>query len=409
MAGESPNCYHASSKSGGCNGTASSRVLMRDHEVYNIVDLFSGAGGLSLGSARAGFAVRGAVDNDPKANDTHKRNFPKTTHLNVDIARLTGDELKRTLFSNGESITGIVGGPPCQGFSVIGRRDRDDARNKLFVDFFRIVSEIRPRFFLVENVPGIMQGKYDETRERAFSFVCSKYEILPEMHLSANQYGAATNRTRVFFFGYINSEMDPFTVDNFISLPDVKTVYVKDALFGLPTRIDPDWQKEVQSWQVVGAYPNGSFGRRLRGHVPSGIGDQKALRRLKRRNEVSGFLGTAHSTEVVDRFAKTKRGTYDSISKSYRLDPDGFCPTLRAGTGPDQGSYQSVRPIHPTEARVITPREAARLQGFPDWFQFSPTKWHSFRQIGNSVSPILAERILGVVAKSLGISSALED
>ena len=382
---------------------------MRDHEVHNIVDLFSGAGGLSLGSARAGFAVRGAVDNDPKANYTHKRNFPKTTHLNADIAGLTGVELKRTLFSNGESITGIVGGPPCQGFSVIGRRNRDDVRNMLFVHFFRLVSEIQPKFFLVENVPGIMQGKYKETRERAFSFVSGRYDVLSEMHLSANQYGAATNRKRVFFFGYLIGEMDPFTVDSFYSPSDVKAVHVKDALFGLPTRIDPDWQKESQSWQVVGDYPNDSFGRRLHGHVPSGIGDQKALRRLTCRNEASGFLGTAHSKEVVERFNKTKRGTYDSISKSYRLDPDGFCPTLRAGTGPDQGSFQSVRPIHPTEDRVITPREAARLQGFPDWFQFSPTKWHSFRQIGNSVSPILAERILSIVAGSLGISNAWED
>ena len=382
---------------------------MRDREAHNVVDLFSGAGGLSLGSARAGFTVRGAVDNDPKANDTHKRNFPKTNHLDVDIAGLTGVELKRELFSNGENITGIVGGPPCQGFSAIGKRNKDDVRNSLFVDFFRIVSEIQPRFFLAENVPGIMQGKYDETRERAFSFVSDKYDVLPGMLLFADKYGAATTRKRVFFFGYLISEMGPFTVESFVPPPDVKPVSVKDALFGLPARIEPDWQKEAQSWQVVDAYPNGSFGRRLHGHVPSGIGDQMALRRLKCRNEVSGFLGTAHSTEVTERFVRTKRGTYDSISKSFRLDPDGLCPTLRAGTGPDQGSFQAVRPIHPTEARVITPREAARLQGFPDWFQFSPTKWHSFRQIGNSVSPILAERILSVVAKSLGISSASED
>jgi len=80
---------------------------------------------------------------------------------------------------------------------------------------------------------------------------------------------------------------------------------------------------------------------------------------------------------------------------------NGFCPTLRAGTGPEKGSYQAVRPLHPTENRVITPREAARLQGFPDWFQFSPTKWHSFRQIGNSVSPILSERIFAVIRKAL--------
>ena len=384
-------------------------AIVDEGETLNIVDLFSGVGGLSLGSARAGFVVRGAVDNDPKANDAHKRNFPNTVHLNTDIAKLTGDELKRRLRINGDGIAGILGGPPCQGFSLIGRRDKNDTRNMSFVHFFRIVSEVQPKFFLVENVPGIMQDIYDEIREQAFSYVNEKYNVLPEMHLSANEYGAATSRKRVFFFGYLAGEMNPLTIDNFDSPSDIETVHVKDALCGLPTRIDPTWQKEDQSWQAVGAYPNGSFGQRLRGHIPSGVGDQKALRRLSYENEVSGFLGTAHSVEVAERYANTECGKYDSISKSYRLDPDGFCPTLRAGTGPDQGSFQAVRPIHPTEARVITPREAARLQGFPDWFQFSPTKWHSFRQIGNSVSPILAEEILTVVAKSLDKPKTIKD
>jgi len=108
-----------------------------------------------------------------------------------------------------------------------------------------------------------------------------------------------------------------------------------------------------------------------------------------------------HSTRVAERYAMTAQGKYDPVSRSYKLYPNGFCPTLRAGTGPDHGSFQAVRPLHPTEARVITPREAARLQGFPDWFQFSPTKWHSFRQIGSSVSPIIAERILAVVLRAL--------
>ena len=389
---------------------ASDRVAVVDESVaHNVVDLFSGVGGLSLGSARAGFVVRGAVDNDPRANDAHKRNFPNTVHLDTDIAKITGAELKHRLHLNSESLAGILGGPPCQGFSNIGRRDKNDTRNMSFVHFFRIISEVQPKFFLVENVPGIMRDIYDEIREQAFSFVDGKYDVLPEMHLSANDYGAATNRKRVFFLGYLTDEMGPLTIDSFDPPSDVETSCVKDALYGLPTRIDPDWQNEDQSWQVVGAYHNGSFGRRLHGHIPHGVGDQEALRRLSCRNEVSGFLGTAHSFKVAERYAKTERGKYDSISKSYRLDPDGFCPTLRAGTGPAQGSFQAVRPLHPTEARVITPREAARLQGFPDWFQFSHTKWHSFRQIGNSVSPILAERILSVVAKSLGISDAIKD
>lgn len=383
--------------------------IMCKRKGHVIIDLFSGVGGLSLGSARAGFFVCCAIDNEPLANETHKRNFPKTIHLNRNIDKLSGHDLKRMLSLNGDDIAGVVGGPPCQGFSPIGRRDKNDARNMSFVHFFRLVSEILPRFFLVENVPGIMQGKYDEIREQAFSLVHGRYTLLSEMQLSANLYGAATTRTRVFFFGYRSDKIDPLTIESFNPPCETETVHVKDALYGLPTRIDPGWQDEEQSWRVVGNYPNCDFGNRLHGHIPSYVGDQGAIRRLASRNEVSGFLGTVHSETVKERYSRIECGQYDSVSKSYKLDPNGYCPTLRAGTGPDQGSFQAVRPIHPTEARVITPREAARLQGFPDWFQFSPTKWHSFRQIGNSVSPILAERILTVVAKSLGIANVMED
>jgi len=369
--------------------------------VLNVIDLFSGVGGLSLGAARAGFAVCGAVDIDPKANEAHKINFPNTLHLETDISELTGLALRQALHLNGKSIAGVIGGPPCQGFSLIGRRDKDDVRNRSFVDFFRIVSEALPKFFLVENVPGIMQDKFKGLREEAFSLIDAKYVILDPLRLSANHYGAATTRTRVFFFGYLSDAFDPLTNDSFAPPRNVDSVRVKDALRGLPTSIDPGWQKEEQGWQVVGAYPDGSFGQRLRGHVPAGVGDPIALWRLSLSSEVSGFLGTAHTEAVAKRYAETECGGYDEVSKAYRLDLDGFCPTLRAGTGPNQGSFQAVRPIHPTEARVITPREAARFQGFPDWFQFSPTKWHSFRQIGNSVSPILAEHIFGVISGSI--------
>lgn len=369
-----------------------------------VVDLFSGVGGLSLGSARAGLTVHGAVDFDPEAIRTHARNFPNAVHLKTDVADLTGQSLKRQLGFNAENIAGIIGGPPCQGFSAIGRRDRHDIRNSSFVEFFRIVSEALPKFFLAENVLGLMQERYREIRDEALSFVENKYAILPPLELAAHEYGAATTRTRVFFFGYLPDAMERLTADSFKPAPGTETVYVKDALCGLPTKIDPSWQREEQSWRVIRAYGEGNYVQRLHGHVPPGVGDSVALIRLQNDSEVSGFLGTAHTPQVAKRYANTKCGKYDSTSKAYRLDPDGFCPTLRAGTGPDQGSYQAVRPIHPTEARVITPREAARLQGFPDWFQFSPTKWHSFRQIGNSVSPILAEHIFSVVARALGLN-----
>jgi len=92
----------------------------------------------------------------------------------------------------------------------------------------------------------------------------------------------------------------------------------------------------------------------------------------------------------------------DSISKARRLDVEGLCPTLRAGTGPERGSFQAVRPIHPRAPRVISPREAARLQGFPDWFVFDHTKWHAFRQIGNSVSPLVSEFALCKLRSAIG-------
>lgn len=372
------------------------------HSAQNVVDLFSGVGGLSLGAARAGFTVRCAVDTDTEAINTHKRNFPQTIHLQTDVSELMGQNLRRSLALNNGDLAGIIGGPPCQGFSSIGRSDKDDARNKLFPEFFRLVAEALPKFYLAENVPGILRGKNSATLTKALSYVEDKYVVLPAMVFAASDYGAPTARTRIFFFGYLKDEMEPLTSDDFKPPSDVETVLVKNALHGLPIKIKPTWQTEKQSWRVVHMHGNGYYASRLHGHVPPGVGEPIALQRLKDESRASGFLGTVHSKEVAERYAVTECGKSDPVSRSCRLDPNGFCPTLRAGTGRDHGSFQAVRPLHPTEARVITPREAARLQGFPDWFQFSPTKWHGFRQIGSSVSPIIAERILSVIRKALG-------
>lgn len=369
-----------------------------------VIDLFSGAGGLSLGAARAGFSIRGAVELDPDALRSHIRNFPNALHLKIDVSGLTGFGLRSLLGLNDSSkLAGIIGGPPCQGFSSIGNRDTGDMRNKLFVDFFRIVAETRPKFFLAENVPGIMNEKFSSIRKKALSFVEDKYTVLPPIAFAASDYGAPTFRTRVFFIGYLPNEIESVTIEDFKPPGDVKAVCVQDALRGLPVKISPDWLKEEQGWRFARVCGNGYYESRLHGCIPPGVGDPIALKRLKKECLASGSLGTAHSRKIVKRYSSIEPGRQDSISKSHRLDPKGFCPTLRAGTGSDRGSYQAVRPLHPTEDRVITPREAARLQGFPDWFQFSPTKWHSFRQIGSSVSPILAERILTVFQKALGL------
>lgn len=360
----------------------------------NIIDLYCGVGGLSLGAARAGFRVAAAVDNDPIAMGSHNKNFPLTKHHTGDVSRLNGNDLLELAGLRKGQLDGLVGGPPCQGFSRMGKRNPKDCRNNLFVDFFRLVRETKPSFFVAENVQGILDEPYERIRKRALKLVSDEYLVLEPVEVTASEYGAPTTRTRVFFFGFKKRRFETPDLTLFETNKSIARVTVRDALEGLPTRIDPRWLSEEMSWRQVGKMGRGRFADSITGRVPKGVGDSASLERYENKNEASGFLATRHDAEVRERFARVSQGSTDSVSRAPRLKLDGYCPTLRAGTGKDRGSYQSLRPIHPTADRVITPREAARLQGFPDWFVFHPTKWHSFRQIGNSVSPVVAEQIL---------------
>ena len=368
-------------------------------EKRKIINLFSGAGGFSLGAKRAGFDMAGSVEKDPQAISVYKRNFPNSQLWEKDISTISATEILKTFGLQVGEIDGIIGGPPCQGFSHMGQNNSEDPRNKLFTRFFEIVNDAVPKFFLAENVPGILSPKNAQFIEQARSKLEDKYEILEPMKLVAKEFGVPTTRTRVFFFGYLKDQINSIESTEF-EAANTKPVYVEDALKGLPQEIDPLWLREEDGWREIEKEVKGDFGSKLHGQIPAGVGDAEAITRLQKKNEVSGCLGTRHSKEIMDRYSKIKQGKTDPVSKSRRLKPNEFCPTLRAGTGSDKGSYQAVRPLHPTQNRVITPREAARLQGFPDWFQFHSTKWHSFRQIGNSVSPILAEHILNVIKKA---------
>lgn len=372
-----------------------------------VIDLFSGAGGLSLGASRAGFVVKCAIEIDDKAIETHQKNFPHVTHLKQDISTFEGKDVLESVGLCKGHIDGLIGGPPCQGFSTIGRQNLDDPRSSLFNHFFRLVNEIRPKFFLAENVPGILNPRFDNIRSEAFSHIQNDYVILPPIVIKANEYGAPTIRTRVFFIGY-----DPKTYpkdllqDDFLSLaiPETERVRVRRALIGLPVELEPYdsyngfTKMEYDISQV--AKPN-SFEEHLTGRIPINVGSPTDIYNYLVHQKITGCTPTQHSPELIKRYRELPQGQTDSISRSVKLDPDGFCPTLRAGTGPDKGSYQAVRPIHYSQPRVITPREAARLQGFPDWFIFHPTKWHSFRQIGNSVSPIIAQKLLEVIYQKM--------
>ena len=366
-----------------------------------VIDLDAGAGGLSLGAARAGFDLAAAVELDPQAMETHSKNFPNSVHLQTDISQLDGKTLLQLSGLEFGELSGLIGGPPCQGFSIMGKRDLSDARNRLFIQFFSLVAETKPAFFLAENVPGIITPCYDSLREQAFNLVREKYYILPPLTVKANHYGAPTTRTRIFFIGYDPKRVSDLSAADFKPVSNIAETRVHEGLRGLPEAIDSHWILEEQGWHFVDDAGNGYFADRIKGYVPYGVGDPHSLERYFKNHEISGCLGTRHTKEVEERYQKLLPGQQDVVSKSIKLDPLGFCPTIRAGTDSKNGSYQSVRPISYKQPRVITPREAARLQGFPDWFVFHKTKWHSFRQIGNSVCPLVSEALLRVIFNKL--------
>lgn len=361
-----------------------------------VIDAFSGVGGLSLGAARAGFKIAAAIELDERALATHKINFPNTAHIRKDVSLLSAAALLTELSLHPSSVHGLIGGPPCQGFSHIGRQVADDPRNSLFGSFFRLVAQLRPAFFLAENVPGLLADRNTQTRLDALSLIPKDYCLLPPIKVKASDYGAPTTRTRIFFIGYDPTRIAAMNETDFLPKPATDDVRVGDALRYLP-KLRTHWSTLEDSWRAVGELGDSAFEQRIKDAVPAMIGDKDAISLYRNKRLASGFLGTVHTAKTIERFSLLRFGEFDTVSKGTRLDPDGYCPTLRAGTGPERGSFQAVRPIHPRSPRVISPREAARLQGFPDWFQFHPTKWHAFRQIGNSVSPIVAEALLSVI------------
>ena len=315
-----------------------------------IIDLFAGVGGLSLGAARAGFNVVAAVENDPQALQIHTLNFPSSLHLNRDVSTMTGGELLNlSRVAEGE-LDGLIGGPPCQGFSTIGLRDVGDERNELFGKFFQLVAESRPKFFLAENVPNILSSEYGAIVSRALAFVEKDYFCLPAFTVKANDYGAPTSRERALFIGVRRDLHWQPSESDFAPEKDTLRVTVKHALKGLPRKINPQWLEENQGLRKVEQPGDGEFGQLASNprHVPLGVGHPLALKELQETGRAYGSLGTRHTSAVEQRYAALGFGKKDRVSKSVRLDPEGYCPTLRAGTSREKGSFQAVRPIHPT-------------------------------------------------------------
>ena len=365
------------------------------------LDLFCGAGGMSLGMERAGFDVVLGVDYDGYHAAAHERNFPYGRSLCGSVYELDNKQIAQLLPKGVSEIDLIFGGPPCQGFSNMGLRDTQDPRNSLIFHFARLIKSIRPKAFVMENVPGLNMGATTALFDAFLGEASTDYNVtLPVRVLNAIDFGVPQARRRLFVLGVRKDlgssisyptqceERSPTVIEAIGDLPEIE---LHDALFKSDLAPDGIPPQDTLS----------DYARRARGLLltPNDFGHE----RLWDRSFISGWLRTRHTPEAAKLYRSTAPGSVVPGHKLPRLSSVGHCPTLRAGANSEHGSHTAPRPIHPLQPRVITAREAARLHGYPDWFSFYPSKLHAYRQIGNSVCPPVAHAVGLEVMKAIGV------
>ena len=374
------------------------------------VDLFAGAGGMSLGFEQAGFDVAAAIEIDPIHACIHHFNFPNCSVIPRSVREISGNAIRKTAGIEGK-VHVVFGGAPCQGFSMIGKRLLDDPRNSLVRDFVRIVSELDADYFVFENVKGLTVGGHRRFLEELIeTFENHGYSVrLPWSVLNAISYGVPQDRKRLFLLGArkgLKRPLYPSLIttragfDSEIALPCGPSC--KDALGDLPdadcfqTLLNHD-EVRTAAWGVPSFYA-----RQMR--CLENTAWHFGYPRIWNPELLTSSSRTDHSDISKLRFSETEPGNVEPISRFFKLSPTGVSNTLRAGTDAARGAFTSPRPIHYKYPRCVTVREMARLHGFPDWFRFHRTKWHGARQIGNAVPPPLARAVASSIIAALGLT-----
>ena len=306
---------------------------------YTFVDLFCGAGGMTQGLNKAGFQPLASVEISPIASATHNKNFPQCHHFCGDIKNF--DSAKWLEEIGSPEVHLVAGGPPCQGFSVAGKRDPNDPRNRLFYEFIRVVSNIRPWYVVMENVPGILTIQKGDVRAAITeAFKSIGYDNVSVAILESADYGVPQIRPRAIFIA---------------------------NRFGMPN-----------------PYPKAQLLTEEYKPIESAISDLPEYTRIPEINHE----WTKHSAEYMERIAKVPPGgsLYKKYADAFKRQYPGLpSMTVKENHG---GTH-----IHPYLNRVISAREMARLQTFPDSFIFEGTMKKAMWQIGNAVPPRLAECI----------------
>ncbi len=318
------------------------------------LSLFSGGGGLDLGFSSVGFSIYCCVDNDPyscktlEINKSKKKYFKNHAVLERDIVGLSGSEIIESVGLSKGVVDMIVGGPPCQAFSVFGRRGGlADPRSNLVWEYLRIIKEIKPKAFMLENVPGLRTIHNGELYNNLLSALsCDSEYSVSDHHYELADFGVPQRRTRIFFIGQRNG----------VKLPLLYPTHGSKA-------------------DLSGKRPHVTVGQILEGMPePSSSGD------------LPNHVGRRHSERIIERYKTLQFGERDPVTRINKLDPNR--PSYTIIVGSDAGGGKGH--IHPYLPREVTPRESARIQTFPDWWEFFGTGRHVIRQVGNAVPPVFA-------------------
>jgi DNA (cytosine-5)-methyltransferase 1 len=369
-----------------------------------VIDLFCGCGGMSLGFERAGFKTILAIDIDENCEKTYTKNFGNGMFKRIDLSKLTDKEIKN--LTNGVKPEVIIGGPPCQGFSLANKRRnsiKDDPRNKLFYEFVRFIDIYKPKVFLMENVTGLLSMKSGEVIKlimNEFENAGNKYYVDKRV-LNAANYGVPQLRNRVFILGI---RRDLGVMPSFPEkLSTSKVITVWDAISDLPQIVSG----EGKYLQEYSKRAKNQYQREMRNNSDF-IYNHVAMRHTPRLVERFKVIKFGQSLKDVPvEHSAVKRGAPKELSNivfsqnNKRLFPDKPAPTIAA-------SFQSNF-IHPYLNRNFTAREGARLQSFPDSFVFEGMKtkmsWEKglsqYQQIGNAVPPLLANAIAKYIKQEI--------
>lgn len=372
-----------------------------------IVDLFSGAGGLTFGfyyNLINGQFVRNencdiifANEYDPAAAEAFRINFPDINMIERDIKELGRDEITELI--GDEEVDLIIGGPPCQSYSTIGRRVYDD-KAKLYNEYYRLLQIIRPRMFLFENVKGLLSMK-DENGNKIIEDIREKFENIDNgfgYHivydtLDAVEYGVPQHRERVFIIGIRNDLNIEWTFPE----GNGEIVTLRQAISDFPV---------IESGQEITEYgdsiPQNAYQRLMRGntevltcHFLAVYGDKiQTVMNYVIQGEGREYINKLVDEGILREEYRLTSGYKNTYGRLYADQP---CTTITNNMSTPSG----LRCIHYEQNRALTPREGARIQSFPDWFQFRGNRKQIKTQIGNAVPPLLAIRLAAELQRIL--------